>query len=177
MVQVVKPTADFWLMTHYPTEGLSTSFSNQSQNAWSYIWNFGDGSANSFLVNPTHVYDDSGDYLVTLIATDQKGCVDSTSKWIHVFPERYIYIPNSFTPDDDGCNDVFSGNFIGLMSGHFYIFDRWGEVIFESSDLQFKWNGKYQDVPVQTGTYTWKFVYEIAKGIFEEVEGHVNVIR
>jgi gliding motility-associated-like protein len=63
------------------------------------------------------------------------------------------------------------------MSGHFYLYDRWGELIFESTDLNFKWDGKYQGVPVQIGTYSWHFVYEIGKGIFEEVTGHVNVIR
>lgn len=177
VVQVVKPTADFWVMTHYPTENLSTSFLNQSQNAWAYVWNFGDGSANSFMVNPTHIFTDPGDYLVTLVATDQKGCTDSISKWIHVIPERYIYIPNSFTPDQDGCNEFFFGAFTGLMSGHFYLYDRWGELIFESTDLNFKWDGTYKGEPVQIGTYSWYFVYEIGKGIFEDLTGHVNVIR
>ncbi len=177
LVQVVKPTADFWIMTHYPTEGLMTSFLNQSQNAWSYVWNFGDGSVNSFQVNPTHIYDDPGDYLVTLVAVDQKGCVDSVSKWIQVIPERYIYFPNSFTPDNDACNEFFFGNFIGILGGHFYLYDRWGECIFESTDLNFKWDGTYQGVPVQIGTYSWYFVYEIGKGIFEDLSGHVNVIR
>jgi len=177
LVQVVKPSADFWIMTQYPTQGLSTSFLNQSQNAWAYVWDFGDGTSSSFLVNPTHIYTAPGAYLVTLTATDEKGCVDSVSKWIQVLPERYIYFPNSFTPDEDGCNEFYFGNFIGLMSGHFYLYNRWGELIFESTDLNFKWDGKYQGVPVQIGTYSWYFVYEIGKGIFDDVSGHVNVIR
>jgi len=177
VVQVVKPMADFWLMTHYPTENLSTSFLNQSQNAWAYVWDFGDGSQNSFLVNPTHIFTAPGDYLVTLVATDQKGCSDSVSKWITVIPERYIYFPNSFTPDGDGCNEFFYGAFTGLMSGHFYLYNRWGELVFESRDLNFKWDGTFQGAPVQIGTYSWYFVYEIGKGIFEDLSGHVNVIR
>jgi gliding motility-associated-like protein len=164
-------------MTQFPTQGLSTTFLNQSQNAWAYVWEFGDGTSFSFLVNPTHIYTTPGEYLVTLTATDEKGCVDSVSKWIQVLPERYIYFPNSFTPDEDGCNEFYFGNFIGLMSGHFYLYDRWGELIFESTDLNFKWDGKYQGVPVQIGTYSWYFVYEIGKGIFEDISGHVNVIR
>jgi gliding motility-associated-like protein len=177
LVQVVKPIADFWVMTEYPMEGLSTSFLNQSQNAWAYTWDFGDGSSNSFLVNPAHIYSDPGDYLITLIASDEKGCLDSISKWINVIPERYIYIPNSFTPDNDACNEFFFGNFIGIMGGHFYLYNRWGELIFESTDLNFKWDGTYQGVPVQIGTYSWYFVYEIGKGIFKDLTGHVNVIR
>ena len=177
LVQVVKPTADFWIMTQYPTEGLSTSFLNQSQNAWAYVWDFGDGTQQSFLVNPNHIYEDQGDYLVTLTATDQKGCVDSVSKWIRILPERYIYFPNSFTPDQDNCNEFYFGQFIGLLGGHFYLYNRWGELIFESEDLNFKWDGTYNGVPVQIGTYSWRFVYEIGKGIFEDMTGHVNVIR
>lgn len=177
LVQVVKPIADFWVMTEYPMEGLSTSFLNQSQNAWAYTWDFGDGSSNSFLVNPAHIYSDPGDYLITLIASDEKGCLDSISKWINVIPERYIYIPNSFTPDNDACNEFFFGNFIGIMGGHFYLYNRWGELIFESTDLNFKWDGTYQGVPVKIGTYSWYFVYEIGKGIFKDLTGHVNVIR
>ena len=177
LVQVVKPTADFWIMTQYPTEALSTSFLNQSQNAWAYVWDFGDGTQQSFLVNPNHIYEDQGDYLVTLTATDQKGCVDSVSKWIRILPERYIYFPNSFTPDQDNCNEFYFGQFIGLLGGHFYLYNRWGELIFESEDLNFKWDGTYNGVPVQIGTYSWRFVYEIGKGIFEDMTGHVNVIR
>jgi gliding motility-associated-like protein len=177
LVQIVKPVADFWVMTEYPMEGLSTSFLNQSQNAWSYTWDFGDASSNSFLVNPTHIYSDPGDYLITLIATNEKGCVDSVSKWIKVIPERYIYFPNSFTPDNDECNEFFFGNFIGIIGGHFYLYNRWGELIFESTDLNFKWDGTYEGVPVPIGTYSWHFVYEIGKGIFEDLTGHVNVIR
>ena len=177
LVQVVKPMADFWVMTEYPMQGLSTSFLNQSQNAWAYTWDFGDGSPNSFLVNPAHIYTVPGDYLITLIATDEKGCVDSISKWIRVIPERFIYIPNSFTPDNDECNEFFFGSFIGIMGGHFYLYNRWGELIFETTDLNFKWDGTYQGVPVQNGTYSWYFIYEIGKGIFEDLSGHVNVIR
>ncbi len=177
LVQVVKPMADFWVMTEYPMQGLSTTFLNQSQNAWAYTWDFGDGSPNSFLVNPAHIYTVPGDYLITLIATDEKGCVDSISKWIRVIPERFIYIPNSFTPDNDECNEFFFGRFIGIMGGHFYLYNRWGELIFESTDLNFKWDGTYQGVPVQNGTYSWYFIYEIGKGIFEDLSGHVNVIR
>lgn len=175
-VQVVKPQANFYFVTEEPMQGLLVQFENASQNAWTYTWEFGDGST-SFLVHPNHTYLQPGPYEITLIATDQKGCIDSISKWITIAPERYIYLPNSFTPDADGLNDYFFGRFIGLMSARFYIFNRWGEEVFSSTNLNFVWDGTYEGLPVQVGTYTWYLVYEIEKGIYKDLSGHVNVIR
>jgi gliding motility-associated-like protein len=176
MVQVVKPLANFYIMSQDPMQGLPVQFENASLNAWSYTWAFGDGNG-SFLVNPTHTYTQPGAYEITLIATNQEGCIDSISKWIDIAPERYIYLPNSFTPDGDGLNEYFYGRFIGLMSARFYIFNRWGEEVFFSDQLNFVWDASYEGVPVQDGTYTWYLIYEIEKGIYEDHSGHVNVIR
>jgi gliding motility-associated-like protein len=176
LVQVVKPLANFYIMSQDPMEGLPVQLENASVNAWSYAWTFGDGNQ-SFLVNPTHTYAQPGPYEITLIATNQEGCVDSISKWIEIAPERYIYLPNSFTPDGDGLNEFFYGRFIGLMSARFYIFNRWGEEIFFSDALNFVWDATYEGVPVQDGTYSWYLIYEIEKGIYKDLTGHVNVIR
>jgi gliding motility-associated-like protein len=175
-VQVVKPLANFYILTQAPMQGLPVQLQNASMNAWSYTWSFGDGNG-SFLVNPTHLYTQQGAYEITLIATDQKGCIDSVSKWIDIAPERYIYLPNSFTPDGDGLNEYFYGRFIGLMSARFYIFNRWGEEVFFSDELNFVWDASYEGTPVQDGTYTWYLIYEVEKGIFEDLYGHVNIIR
>lgn len=176
LVQVVKPLANFYIMSQNPMQGLPVQFENASLNAWSYTWAFGDGNG-SFLVHPTHAYTQPGAYEVTLIATNQEGCIDSISKWIDIAPERYIYLPNSFTPDGDGLNEYFYGRFIGLMSARFYIFNRWGEEVFFSDQLNFVWDATYEGAPVQDGTYTWYLIYEIEKGIYEDLSGHVNVIR
>ena len=176
LVQVVKPLANFYIMSQDPMQGLPVQFENASLNAWSYTWAFGDGNG-SFLVNPIHTYTQPGSYEITLIATNQEGCIDSISKWIEIAPERYIYLPNSFTPDGDGLNEYFYGRFIGLMSARFYIFNRWGEEIFFSDQLNFVWDATYEGIPVQDGTYTWYLIYEIEKGIYEDLSGNVNVIR
>ena len=176
LVQVVKPLANFYIMSQDPMQGLPVQFENASYNAWSYTWAFGDGDG-SFLVNPIHTYTQPGSYEITLIATNQEGCSDSITKWIEIAPERFIYLPNSFTPDGDGLNEYFYGRFIGLMSARFYIFNRWGEEIFFSDQLNFVWDATYEGIPVQDGTYTWYLIYEIEKGIYEDLSGHVNVIR
>jgi gliding motility-associated-like protein len=176
LVQVVKPLANFYIMSQNPMEGLPVQLENASVNAWSYTWTFGDGNQ-SFLVNPTHTYAQPGPYEITLIATNQEGCVDSISKWIEIAPERFIYLPNSFTPDGDGLNEYFYGRFIGLMSARFYIFNRWGQEIFFSDALNFVWDASFEGIPVQDGTYSWYLIYEIEKGIYKDLSGHVNVIR
>ena len=175
-VQVVKPIANFYFLNQNPMQGLPIQFENASQNAWSYTWSFGDGNG-SYLVNPTHTFIAPGPYEITLVASDQQGCIDSISKWINIAPERFIYLPNSFTPDGDGLNDFFYGRFIGLMSARFYIFNRWGEQIFFSDQLNFVWDATDGGTPVQDGTYSWYLIYEVQKGIFEDLSGHVNVIR
>ena len=81
LVQVVKPLANFYIMSQDPMQGLPVQFENASLNAWSYTWAFGDGNG-SFLVNPIHTYTQPGSYEITLIATNQEGCIDSISKWI-----------------------------------------------------------------------------------------------
>lgn len=176
LVQVVKPVANFYISSQDPMQGLPIQFENTSLNAWSYTWQFGDGNT-SFLVNPTHTFSTPGPYEITLTATNQQGCIDQISKWIEIAPERYIYLPNSFTPDGDGLNEYFYGRFIGLLSARFGIYNRWGAEIFSSDALNFVWDGTYEGVPVQDGTYSWYLIYEIEKGIFKDLSGHVNVIR
>jgi gliding motility-associated-like protein len=128
-------------------------------------------------MHPNHIFDSAGTYLVTLVATDAKGCIDSVTKPIIINKEFYIYIPNSFIPDQDRINDYFSGSFIGVMAVEVFIFNRWGELIFESNDLNFRWDGTYRGQKVQLGTYTWLIKYKRKPGMTEVITGHVNVLK
>ena len=175
-VIVVKPNADFAIASQNLTEGLPVSFQNLTTNGYVYDWYFSDGGY-SYLVNPSHVFESSGDYFITLVATDAKGCIDSITKPIRILKEFYIYIPNTFIPDDDRFNDYFSGSFIGVKSVEIAVFNRWGELIFESKDLNFKWDGTYQGHKVQQGTYTWLLKYKRNESMNEILTGHINVFR
>jgi len=175
-VTVVKPNADFTILSSNITEGLPISFLNLTTNGYVYDWFFGDG-ASSMLMHPTHVFDSTGVYFVTLIAEDAKGCVDSITKPIFIQKEIYVYIPNSFTPNSNCINDYFSGNFIGIKSIEIYIFNRWGEQIFDSKDLNFQWDGTYKGLDVMEGTYTWYLKFKIGSGNTNVLTGHVNVLR
>jgi gliding motility-associated-like protein len=175
-VIVIEPNANFEISSNTLMIGLPIAFQNTSTNASFYLWNFGEGTTSS-MVNPIITYFIDSTYYVTLIATDNKGCTDTITKPITIKEELYIYIPNTFTPDEDEHNCYFYGSFIGIKSLEISIYNRWGELIFEAADLNFEWDGKYGNTDVQSGAYSWRINYVTIKGQSETISGHVNVIR
>ncbi|NBW30715.1 MAG: hypothetical protein EBR35_05585 [Flavobacteriales bacterium] len=175
-VIVIEPNANFEISSNTLMIGLPIAFQNTSTNASFYSWNFGEGTTSS-LVNPINTYYLDSTYYITLIATDNKGCTDTITKPITIKEELYIYIPNTFTPDDDEHNCYFYGSFIGIKSLEISIYNRWGELIFEAADLNFEWDGKYGNTDVQSGAYSWRINYVTIKDQSETISGHVNVIR
>jgi gliding motility-associated-like protein len=159
-------------------------FINSSFNADEYLWDFGDGSPNVTEESPTHTYlDEPDEYLVTLIAyNNSQQCSDTAQYLIIVEDEILFYVPNVFTPDGDQYNEgfypVFTSGFDPL-DFHLMIFNRWGELIFESYDASKGWDGTYGDRGlVQDGVYIWKIVFgETNSEIEHKYYGHVSVLR
>jgi gliding motility-associated-like protein len=161
-----------------------TFFHNTSTGAQDYYWNFGDGSEWSTVENPYHQFpieDAEVTFDVWLFAVSEYGCIDSTSRIIDVEEELIIYVPNTITPDGDEYNNDF---FPVLSSGFseqgysLLIFNRWGELLFESHDISVGWDGTYKGELVQDGTYTWKITAKNKKNDDkEEYVGHVNVLQ
>jgi gliding motility-associated-like protein len=175
-VIVVKPNADFAIFNQNLMEGLPITLQNLTLNGYAYDWYFSDGGY-STLVNPTHVFESPGEYMITLVATDSKGCIDSITKPVTIYEEFYIYIPNTFIPNGDRFNNYFSGSFIGVKWIKMEVFNRWGELLFYSEDQNFKWDGNHNNNRIQDGTYTWKLTYRPNRGIDELLTGHVNVLH
>ena len=161
-------------------------FTNTSTNATSFEWFFGDGSESDF-VNTTHFYDDYGNYVVSLVATAQDGCTDTAYAAITVIDEVLFYVPNSFTPNGDGKNEVFvpvlTAGYDRERGYEFRIYNRWGEQVFFSDIPGVGWDGSYIDQSgsvkiVQNGTYMWyvKFKDSMNNEIYD-FSGHVNVIK
>lgn len=175
-VTVIQPTANFYILSTVLFDELPVQFGNASQNASTYEWTFGDGNS-STLVHPTNVYATPGEYVITLVAIDDKGCTDTISKPITIKPAYYVYVPNTFTPDGLRYNNYFSASFFGISSAEVMVFNRWGETVYTSKELDFAWDGTFEGVPVQDGTYTWKITYVTLFGLEETIHGHVNVIR
>ena len=180
------PIASF---TPNPTQVSSTDptvqFNNGSIGASSYNWSFGDG-ATSNAVNPIHTYplDEFGDYVIELIAYSPAGCTDTARAVITVIEEIIFYVPNTFTPDGDDYNEVFQPIFTSGFDPfdfHLMIFNRWGEVIFESYDATIGWDGTYgveSDKIVKDGTYIWKIEFKTTNSDERQTHvGHVNLIK
>lgn len=175
-VVIIKPTANFNSSSTTYFNDLPITFVNQSQNAVNYEWAFGDGNFSDF-AHPTNVYDEPGIYYVTLVAIDEKGCTDTITKPINIEEEWYIYVPNTFTPDGDRSNNDFRASTIGIAQLEIDIFNRWGEIIFTSNEVNFIWDGTYEGVYAQDGTYVYRIELVTNSGREKSIKGHVNLLR
>lgn len=175
-ITVVRPTANFEISSQTLFDDLPITFQNTTINGDTYQWYFGDGNT-STMVHPNNTYDEPGTYLITLIATDVKGCKDTISKPIVIQEAYYVYVPNTFTPDGLRHNNTFGASFYGIRTANIMIFNRWGQRIFTSNELSFEWDGTYKGTMVQDGTYTWKIKYLTNSGIEETITGHINLMR
>lgn len=142
-------------------------FSDQSSGAVSWLWNFGDSSVDSTssVQNPTHVYTKSGFYDVCLYAIDANGCTDTLCKAEAISAPPSV--PNGFSPNGDGQNDVFyvyGGPFKKLL---FRVYNNWGELVFESNNQAKGWDGKRNGIDQAVGVYVYTVV-----GITEDDEEH-----
>ncbi|GAB5419229.1 MAG: hypothetical protein Crog4KO_25740 [Crocinitomicaceae bacterium] len=159
------------------------SFDNNSSGASNYEWDFGDGSPTVTTMNPTHEFptDATSGYLVTLYGYSPIGCVDSFSTVIQVNEEVIYYIPNTFTPDGDEFNQTFQPIFTAGFDPYDWnikIYNRWGQLVYESSDPEAGWDGTFNGRMVQDGTYVWTVEFKtIASDERRTDRGHVNVTK
>ena len=172
----LNPIADF---TWSPPQGTITEntiyFENNSIDVDNLTWYFGDGDSTNVWVT-SHTYQDSGSYPVTLIVENDYGCTDTAYGTVIINMEFYIYVPNTFTPDGDNLNDTFYPVTVGADELTLYIFDRWGELVFESSDGT-PWNGVYRGEWVKTDVYVWKIKVKTFEGRKLEFIGQVTALR
>ncbi len=147
-----------------------------------YGWNFGDQTTtitNQNIIN--HIYSNLGTYTVTLIVKTNEGCSDTIKGTVEVLEDINVYIPNSFTPNDDNLNEEFFPQGTGISEEKYQmqIYDRWGELIFSTSKLDEHWKGLKSNgsEPVLQDTYIYKIDLQTIKGNKINKIGHVNLIR
>jgi gliding motility-associated-like protein len=166
-------------VTVYDSE---VKFIDESQGAVNWKWYLA-GVEFSDEANPQYTFPDTGSYPVTLIITNENGCIDSTTNIVYINPEVSIYIPNAFTPNSDGLNDFFAprGKYIDTEKYSLTIYSRWGNKVFESTSLENGWNGKIQgsNLPVPEDVYIWQLVARDSrtKQLISPSMGQVTVIR
>ena len=157
-------------------------FTNQSVGASSYLWDFDftgtDGT--STLIDPCIVrfpIIEGRNYQVTLVAETNKGCRDSAKRTLAILDEFLCYIPNAFSPNEDGINDEFEIVTAGVESYTFSLFNRWGEVVFQSTNTSEKWDGTYNGAKSSQGVYVYRVVVRGQNGVLKEQTGHVSLLR
>lgn len=180
------PTADFQLSPN-PTNFFEpfVYFTNMStQDVINWQWNFGSETdpTSSIDENPTATFpgNEPGTYTISLVVSNSSGCTDTTENTLIINSIFSLYLPNAFTPDGDGLNDTFyvQGGAISNDEFSFMIFDRWGGLMFETSDLTKSWDGYIKNAPAPTGSYVWKVTaQDVYTNQQHEYYGHVIIIR
>ncbi|WP_306640593.1 PKD domain-containing protein [Sanyastnella coralliicola] len=149
---------------------------NLSENASTYFWDFGDG-ATSVDTNPIHYYQEEGIYTISLTANNQYNCPSTYvfEDAVYAESDAFIDFPNAFTPNlaeaSDGFynpanfdNDIFFPMQTGVIEYQLQIFNKWGEMLFESTDVAMGWNGYYKGEICKQDVYAWKVKARFSNG-------------
>ena len=177
--QVLGITADFIPDQEDRETSFKVNFINESIGASSYYWDFGDGTTDS-IFNPTHIYTEQGQYQVILVACYTSNCCDTTSSLIHVVDPNSLFVPNVFTPNGDGVNDVFRIQLNDLVKIEVDIYNRWGNLLYSWTDVNGGWNGRKENgSECSDGVYYYvvRFAETSAGKIYSTQSGHVTLLR
>jgi gliding motility-associated-like protein len=151
---------------------------NTANNYQTGEYIFGNGEIYDITTSQyNYLASDSGNYLITQIVYTETGCLDTATAWIHVNLSPTLYVPNSFTANQDGENDDWIPVVTGFKTIEVRVFNRWGEEVFMTDDLSIKWNGTYQGKDCPFGTYSWRID---ARDVNDELVikwGHVTLVR
>jgi gliding motility-associated-like protein len=155
--------------------------SNASSDVVFTKYHISDGT-NFYKPNATHYLknlDGKTKPMVVQIVSNKYGCVDTLYKVLDVKPAYSLYIPNTFTPNDDGRNDEFQAKGVGILKFSMQIYDRWGHSVFETKDIYTTWDGKVEgsDELIKQDVYIWKAQVIDILNQSHELIGHVNLVR
>ena len=151
-------------------------FTDESVRADYWYWVFGDDQT-STESNPIHTYLNPGFYEIEQIVTTQYGCIDTAYGKIEVKPEYTFYVPNAFSPNGDSRNDYFIGTGIGVKYFNMNIYNRWGNLIYTTTNSEMPWDGSYRSQQQPEGTYLYQFRVMDIFNKAHTIIGKVNLIR
>lgn len=170
------PTADFTWTPNPPQENTITRFTNLSIGANRYLWEFGDGE-NSTDVNPTHLYNATGTYQATLYAFNVADCIDSITMDIPIIVKPLLDVPNAFTPGRFGKNGLVKVEGFGIGKINWKIYNRWGQVVFSTTDRHQGWDGTFKGVLQPMDVYTYTLDVEFTDGVKLRKTGDISLLR
>ncbi|HWB25726.1 MAG TPA: PKD domain-containing protein [Chitinophagaceae bacterium] len=174
------PAAAFSFSPLPALENTPSTFTNTSQNAVSYKWDFGDGSGVSTTridTVITHTYNKTGTYTACLTATNAAGCRDSVCQQVPAIITPLVDVPNAFTPNGDGINDNVYIRGFGIDKVTWQIYNRWGMVVFSTTDKNAKWDGRYKGTLQPQEVYVYSLDVQFTDGTRYHKTGDITLLR
>lgn len=172
---VAQPIAQFYTIPTKPNIDKEVSFFSNSQFENAYLWNF-ENNVWSTLKNPSYRYKEEGIYNVQLEAINRI-CSDTVTKLIYVFGSDNIYIPNAFTPNQNGLNEEFKVLYKNSKGAVLTIYNRWGQLIFTSNDVNKGWDGTFDGNPCQQDVYYYVVDYKTTDNDAKQLKGNFTLLR
>lgn len=170
------PVAGFSYSPNPSQENTATAFTNTSTGAVRYFWSFGDGDT-SLLTNPTHQYNVTGTFDACLIAYNQFGCADTVCQQISTIVVPLLDVPNAFTPNGDGINDKVFVRGFGIAKMNFRIYNRWGQLVFQSADQANGWDGRFKGELQPMDSFGYTLEVEFSNGARVTKKGDITLVR
>ena len=171
-----RPHAVFTWSPNPPQRNTTTQFNNLSIGAIRYLWDFGDGE-NSTDINPTHLYNATGNFKVVLIAYNQYNCTDTFSLVVNTIVDALLDVPNAFTPGRFGVNGIVSVKGFGIGKLDWKIYNRWGQVVFQTSNFKEGWDGTFKGKLQPMDVYAYTLDVEFTDGKKARKTGDITLIR
>jgi len=172
---VPTPVASFTISPRTPTIDKEVEFASTSEKATTYLWKFHDGKRSTQPAT-SHYYPKEGSYWVELVAINEI-CRDSTGKSVVIEGSENIWAPNAFTPNDDGLNDVFRVHYNNSKGALLMIYNRWGQEIFRTENMEEGWDGQFKNEPCQDDVYVWIVSYLNNDDVRVEKNGTVTLLH
>jgi gliding motility-associated-like protein len=175
------PIADFTSSPYKPVESQDeVLFTNRSKGnqlskfSWYFINN---ATKISKQQNTSYLFKEAGVYPIAMVVKNAWGCTDTIVKAITIETDFNVFVPNAFTPNDDYKNQTFLPVCTGVKFYELNVFNRWGKLIFHSSDLNVGWDGSYHDEPCKEDIYVWQIKASSTHGEMKKLTGHVTLYR
>ncbi|MES2680667.1 MAG: gliding motility-associated C-terminal domain-containing protein [Bacteroidota bacterium] len=176
-----KPTADFQYLPLQPIESTdmvvftsTSSGDNIDARNWYFENNYGYKTSGS---EATYFFERAGEYPVVLTVKNVYGCWDTIVKAIEVLSDLNMYVPDAFTPNGDGKNEIFQPKGTNVTTYELKIYDRWGQKIFETKNFEDGWDGTFKGSPCKTDVYVWEIKTIKANGKQRYLTGKVLLCR
>ena len=171
-----RPVANFDYTPIIPEPNVPIQFINQSVDAERYRWAFGDGGS-STAENPEHFYKRTGTYLACLTAVSKDGCLDTLCRDVVADVRIAADVPTAFSPNGDGRNDLLYVRGAAFETLTFRIYNRWGQLVFETSDPQKGWDGTWNGQPQEADAYAYTLTAVFIDGSTVNKNGHITLLR